>query len=312
MDKKLLSKLGNYFQKGIKVGALATAVLMNAGCDPMAKDNQDTYQAVDYDQGLYQFIFLRHRFVEQDGEIHFDDKDKDKIAWANRHFNDAVAYMREKIADLQHKIYDLEPAGNFLQPICDEIFKDYKGDPDDGLNFDNLENILGQSDYKYSNLVGATIAKAEVPSYYMFEACYAMLGLRAYNDSLGYLHDSPTLPFNQERNQILQEMDSYNLGMNDTAAEACISQMVQAAAANTEVSEETLRDVINLGLLNAGLWGAHDLGKSAGVSLTSRNSLVYPVLDNLSYQKFRQNTSVNYGSYKHQYQEEKQEQEQSR
>ncbi|MCH5150874.1 MAG: hypothetical protein J1G30_09430 [Spirochaetales bacterium] len=296
MDKKLLS-IRNYFQKGIKVGALATAVLMNAGCDPMAKDNQDTYQAVDYDQGLYQYIFLRHRFVEQDGEIHFDDKDKDKIAWANRHFNDAVAYMREKIADLQHKIYDLEPAGNFLQPICDEIFKDYKGDPDDGLNFDDLENILGQSDYKYSNLVGATIAKAEVPSYYMFQACYAMLGLRAYNDSLGYLHDSPTLPFNQERNRILQNMDSYNLGMNDTAAEACISQMIQAAAANTGVSEETLRDVINLGLLNAGLWGARDLGATAGFLLTSENKLYRPAWANLDTQKLDGNLYVSWGHY---------------
>lgn len=308
MDKKLLSKLGNYFQKGIKVGALATAVLMNAGCDPMAKDNQDTYQAVDYDQGLYQYIFLRHRFVEQDGEIHFDDKDKDKIAWANRHFNDAVAYMREKIADLQHKIYDLEPAGNFLQPICDEFFKDYKGDLDDGLNYATIDGILGHSDYKYSNLVGATIAKAEVPSYYMFQ----VLGLRAYNDSLGYLHDSPTLPFNQERNRILQNMDSYNLGMNDTAAEACISQMVQAAAANTGVSEETLRDVINLGLLNAGLWGARDLGASAGLQLTSKNSLVSPSWNKLSYQEFVQNTSVNYDYYNLKYQREKQEQEQSR
>lgn len=176
--EKLLSKLGNYFNKGIKVGALTAAVLMGAGCDLDQGEQQPTYQAVDYDQYLPEtYIFLRHRFVEKDGKIQAEDSTKDKIAWANRHYNDAAAYMREKIADFQRKVREEEPAGNFLQPVLDEIFVDEKGNPDDGFeNFVQIDQVLGSNTSRYAELLGSIGAMSQ-ESYVIFSACYDKLGL---------------------------------------------------------------------------------------------------------------------------------------
>ena len=305
MDKKLLKKLGNYFSKGVKVGALTTALLMGTGCDPLTKDNQETHQEIDYDQNLQSYIFLRHRFVEEGAKISYEDSDKTKLAFANRHFNDATAYMRDKIADLQRQIYENEPNGNFLQPICDEIFKDKDGNPDDGIEkFVTIDQILGLSDFKYSNLLAATIAKSE-EEYYDFQPCYELLALRAYNDSLGYLKDSDKLPLNKEKSGMIVDLRYSGLTPNYNLIEDRLNQMLQNAADNTGVSVQTLQDVVNLSLLNASLWGARDLGATAGFELASYDELSRPAWDKLTRQELVQNTHINWKYYDLQYRREK-------
>ena len=142
MEKKLLKKLGNYFTKGLKIGALTTAVLMGAGCDTV-QDNGPKYDyRVNYDQGLEQGIFLRHRFAGKDDKIIRGDNEEKLIAWANQRYADAVSYMRQKVADFQDQVNNVEPEGNFLQPICAEVFTDDHGKPTDWLDYPNMDDIL--------------------------------------------------------------------------------------------------------------------------------------------------------------------------
>lgn len=304
-DKKLLKKLGNYFSKGVKVGALTTALLMGTGCDPLTKDNQETHQEINYDQNLQSYIFLRHRFVEEGAKISYEDSDKTKLAFANRHFNDATAYMRDKIADLQRQIYENEPNGNFLQPICDEIFKDKDGNPENWLDDRYvIDQIVGQNDYIYSNLLSAAIAKSGA-EYYDFEPCYEMMALRAYNDSLGYLKDSDKLPFNKERGGIIADLRRSGLNPNYNLIEDRLNQMLQNAADKTGVSVQTLQDVVNLSLLNTSLWGARDLGAFAGFQLSSHDTLARPTWENLTRDVLTRNVEGNYRYYNRQYEKEK-------
>lgn len=304
MDKKLLKKLGNYFTKGVKVGALTTAILMGAGCDSLTQD-QDTHQEqeIDYDEDLYSYIFLRHRFVERDAEIRESDSNKTKLAWSNRHFEDATTYMRQKIADLQYQIREVEPEGNFLQPICDEIFVDAKGNPDDGFNHTSLDPILKASNARYSNLLGAIAAKG-ADGFGVFRSCYSLLALQAYNDSLGKLSYSTTFPLNTETTAIANDANRFGVKYDFDQAEVLLNEIVENAAQKTGVSAQTLRDAINLALLDNSLCGLHDLAKAAGFQVTSEKTLQPSNLVYLNYNDIIHNPHVDWSHYKAIYKEQ--------
>lgn len=318
MEKKLLKKLGNYFTKGLKIGALTTAVLMGAGCDTV-QDNGPKYDyRVNYDQDLEQGIFLRHRFAGKDEKItHIDDTTEARIAWANQRYADAVSYMRKKVADFQDQVNNVEPAGNFLQPICAEVFVDDQGKPTDWLDYPNMDDILSGSNLRYSRFLGAVAAKVvnayiddygTAEDYSTFEVCYTLLATRAYNDSLGYLKDSPTLKLNQQKADTEADLQRLGIENNDSEIEASLNNLLRTASEKTGVSLATLQDVVNLSLLNASMRGARDLGAEAYVQISSEKTLQIPVLKKMEKRNLTGNFYSSWTTYSQQYQREAEQQ----
>lgn len=103
------------------------------------------------------YIFLRHRFVEENATIP-NDSDA-KLAWASKHYTDARSYMLQKVADFKHKVHDLEPDGNFLETICDKVFVNANGEPYDGYGSNEMDANIIQNRSNYGNLLGAVAAK---------------------------------------------------------------------------------------------------------------------------------------------------------
>lgn len=103
------------------------------------------------------YIFLRHRFAEENATI--PSGSDAKLAWANKHFTDARSYMLQKVIDFKHKVRDLEPDGNFLETICNEVFVDANGMPRDGYGSMDMDNNIQQNDLDYGNFLGAVVAK---------------------------------------------------------------------------------------------------------------------------------------------------------
>lgn len=280
------SKLGNYFSKGVKVGVLTAAVLMGAvGCQNVADDQQEQEQL----QDLESYIFLRHRFAEENATISSGDSEKAKIAWSNKHFKHIKDYMSEKVADFKHKVRDLEPAGNFLQPICDEVWINKWGDEFDGYENggSGLDPIVGYNNYDYTKFMGAIGAKLTMANnmsyveYKKFEAHYAALAVRAYNDSLGSLHDSDRFQFNRERQEINaalqgEPVNAHYLATDYTLVEQKLLSMLNSVSLETGVSVNTLVDAVNLNLLNISMWGARDLSATAGFQISSSDKLLRP------------------------------------
>lgn len=226
------------------------------------------------------YIFLRHRFAEENATI--PSGSDAKLAWANKHFTDARSYMLQKVIDFKHKVRDLEPDGNFLETICNEVFVDANGMPRDGYGSMDMDNNIQQNDLDYGNFLGAVAAKVTggIPGagtdYEVFEACYTMLAHRSYNDSLGYLKDSQNLKFNQEKASIEEDLQRLGVAKDYNNVESRLNSLLEIAAQRSGVSVGALQDVVNLSLMNAGLWGARDLAASNGFQLSNRNTLRVP------------------------------------
>ena len=245
------------------------------------------------------YIFLRHRFMEENATI--PDGTENKLAWSKQHYTAARNYMLQKVADFKHKVCDLEPDGNFLETICNEVFVNANGQPYNGYGSNEMDENIGQNKLGYSNLLGAVAAKVtggipgDSKDYDIFETCYTKLANRSYNDSLGYRKDSTNLAFNQEKASIDADLTRLGVPTDYNNVEAQLDNLLQTASLRSGVSVGALRDVVNLSLMNAGLWGARDLAASAGFQLSDRNTLRVPSseLDNLN----RKNLVHNLGTY---------------
>lgn len=329
MGKKLLSKLDKYFTKGVKIGALATAVLMGAtACDEPAVE-VDPIQAyrestIDYDKGLESYIFLRHRFAEVDDHIAYSDSNERRIAWSNKHYQDAKDYMLKKIADFKDKVYYQEPDGNFLAEVCEIALSSFNetwnkgdliklGEPFETPGLDNTTDRLTMT---YPTILGAIQAKFDTimdkqgDQTFLnnrFQAHCLPLFLRAYNDSLGNLANSTTLPLNQERDSIDQDLrkavnGAYGAEDYDQIEQA-LDDMLAVVARETGVSLSTLRDAVNMVLLTSSLRGVSDLGKRAGVQLDGDPyRVLLPRADyNLTKKTLTGNMNMGYGSWINEY-----------
>ena len=244
-------------------------------------NNNNNQEGQNQNDELDSYIFLRHRFVAENATI--PNGSDARLAWANKHFNDACSYMLQKVVDFKHKVYDLEPDGNFLQAICDEVFVDANGMPRDGYGSPDMDLNIFQNRSDYGNLLGAVAAKVTGGvnentdlDYETFKTCYTMLAHRSYTDSLGYLKDSQNLKFNQEKASIEEDLQRLDIATDYNNVESRLDDLLETAAQRSGVSVDALRDVVNLSLMNAGLWGARDLAASAGFQLSNRNTLRVP------------------------------------
>lgn len=289
--KAILSKT---FKKGLKIGALTTAVLMGATACEEAAPEIDPIQAylestIDYDQGLEQGTFLRHRFVEPDDNIDYHDAEDKKIAWSNKHYNDAKAYMIEKDQELRNKIFYQESYDNFLAQSFEETERYNERHDTEKTPFanDNTQDAALYMSRTYLPLLGTIWAKAAAiqnsennVDAKFYSHCLALL-LRAYNDSLGNYANAAHLPFNQERdgiNQDLSESVNGDYDLDDYGKiENTLLEMLETVADATGVDVNTLKDVVNINLLHASLRGARDLGsKKIDIELSSKTYKVLP------------------------------------
>lgn len=283
----------NSLKKVLMCLSVFAVIFMSFSCRNASDDESgDTDSNLD----LESYIFLRHRFAEENATISSGDSEKDKLAWSKKHFDNAKDYMIEKVADFKHKVRDLEPEGNFLQPICDEVWTGVHGDDVNGYENggSGIDPILGYNNSNYSKFLAATVAKLMLideprnpdvkynyDEYEKFAAHYAALAVRSYNDSLGRLRDSDKLTLNQERDAINTTLQSEPVNAtyratDYTLVEQNLRSMLERVSRKTGVSVDTLIDAVNLNLLNVGMWGARDLGTTAGFQLSSSDKLLRP------------------------------------
>ncbi|MDE6704874.1 MAG: hypothetical protein K2J81_03110 [Treponemataceae bacterium] len=112
---------------------------------------------------------------------------------------------------------------------------------------------------------------------------------------MGHLKDSANLEFNQEKAAIDAELTRLGVPTDYNNVETRLYNLLKIAEQRSGVSVDALRDVVNLSLMNAGLWGARDLAASAGFQLSDRNTLRVPSsqLDKLN----REDLVHNMGSF---------------
>lgn len=289
-------------KNGIRVTLMLGMCGLFAGCGNLMDDKDEDTAQGSQKEDPDSYIFLRHRFVEENATI--PSGSDARIAWSNKHFTDARSYMLQKVADFKHRVCDLEPDGNFLETICNEVFVDANGMPYDGYGSLDMDINLQQNDLNYGNILGAIAAKTTASTgndidYEVMETCYSMLAHRSYNDSLGYLKDSQNLPFNQEKASIENDLQRLNIAKDYNNVESRLNNLLQTAAARSGVSVGTLQEAVNLSLLNAGLWGARDLAASAGFQLSNRNTLRVPSnqIDKLNRDDLVHNMSASWVHY---------------
>lgn len=289
-----MKKIGNTFGKGIKIGMLSAAVALGAvGCK--ANVDEPSYDYVE-ETPLETYYFARHRFASENtmNEVVGQDLDnKEKIAWANKHYNEAKDYMLPKVEDFMAKVERENGGDNFLYPVCQKVFTYYGGTYGNaGFNTGSIDEDIIRNNHAISHVVGAIGAKFTTAvanqenkneeyrlDYDNFEALFNVLALRSYNDSLGdKQNNSETFPFNQER-ATFEAAVTNNKGSKDYTAnpkdlrnvEDTLKKALQLVSTNTGVSMQTLTDAVNLSLLNASLWGARDyLSTETGIQLSSR------------------------------------------
>lgn len=324
MSKKILTKLEKYFSRGLKIGALTTAVLMGAtACEEPAVE-VDPIQAyrestIDYDKGLESYIFLRHRFAEVDDHIERTDSEERKLAWSNKHYQDTKDYMLKKIADFKDKVFNQEPEGNFLAKVAKTTLSRYDGmhtstgfitlgEPFETPGIDNTADRLITT---YPDILGAIEAQLNVMinrqgcdiSKNTFQAHCLPLCLRAYKDSLGELANSTFFPFNRERESIDQDLRKAVNGAYGAEdyeqIEQALLEMLTVVAREIGVSVDVLKDAVNMTLLATGVCAVRDLGNRAGVQLDSNAyKILLPRADyNLTKKNITSNIDSGYVSW---------------
>ena len=328
-----MKKIGNTFGKGIKIGMLSAALAMGAvGCK--ANVDEPGYDYVE-ETPLETYYFARHRFASENtvNELVQQDLDeKEKIAWANKHYAAAKDYMLPKVEDLMRKVATENDGVNFLHRACQEVFTYYDGTYGYKGFSGYLDKDLSFNNRAYSYLVGSICAKfvfgvaeqegreATAEDYENFLSLYNTLALRSYNDSLGNMQNDTTFPFNQERDRIEaavannQGSPAYTANAQDLRnVEDTLKKALTLVANETGVSLQTLTDAVNLSLLNNSLWGARDyVGTKTGIQLSANVAAVQgrdSSLDKLTVQKYRSPMSSGYSD---QGNKELQEQENSR
>ena len=278
MNNKL-KKIGNYFNKGVKIGMLSAALAMGAvGCK--ANVDEPGYDYVE-ETPLETYYFARHRFASENTVNEVVDQDldkKEKIAWSNKHFNEIKDYMLPKVEDFMAKVERENGGDNFLRTICrknftysngDYGYKGFSGKLDQDIQFNNhvYSEILGAIGAKFTTAIANQENRELVDDrdYDNFKAIYDILALRSYNDSLGDMQNNASYPFNGERSNIEAAVVNNKSSQDYTAnpqdmrnVEDTLKKALQLVSTNTGVSLQTLTDAVNLSLLNASIWGARD------------------------------------------------------
>ena len=135
-----------------------TVLLMGISCTTEADGNGDSYyddnhtnnsnQNQDNTQQENVYRFTRHAFMEQDAAISSNASTAEKAAWASKHFDDALAYMKDKVAAYEQRLEAEGLSDNFVKDLYKESLKSAVGEHGNLLDQAHVDNFL-----LYSNLV---------------------------------------------------------------------------------------------------------------------------------------------------------------
>ena len=286
------------------VSLAMTVLLMGISCTTEADGSGDFYyddnhtnnsnQNQDNTQQENVYRFTRHAFMEQDAAISSNASTAEKAAWASKHFDDALAYMKDKVAAYENRLEAEGLSDNFLKNLYEESIKSAVGEHGNILDQTHVDDLLNRKNLIFPWIMGGMSAKlvtvgdpSTVENHQSFKAHYSALALRAYNDSLGTLRNSQTMPFNQDYDQINSTLQGYTHGAytaNDYRdIEDALYDMLRTVSDRSGISLQTLVDTVDLSLLYTSLWGARDLGAKSGVQLSHEDELQAPNYNKVPY-----------------------------
>ena len=107
------------------VSLAMTVLLMGISCTTEADGSGDSYyddnhnnnsnQNQDNTQQENAYIFTRHAFMERNAAISSNASTAEKAAWASKHFDDALAYMKDKVAAYENRLEAEGLSDNFVK-----------------------------------------------------------------------------------------------------------------------------------------------------------------------------------------------------
>ena len=277
------------------IGALTVAVLLGVNCAQNSSDDSYYDDNQNKQDELESYYFLRHAFMEENASIDPNASTATKAAWSSQHYIAARAYMKDKILAFEERVDRETTDDNFIKQILNssETWKNHERN--NYLDSNQVDYFLLSNSLIFPYGLGAIGGKYAFTdnefnrdNYDYFIAHYNAWAIRAYNDSLGTLRDSKTLPFNQERGKINSGLFNApsrpSYAANDyEKVEGALHEMLQAVAQDSGVSLQTLVDAVNLSLLNTSLWGARDLAAQSGIQLTTSTTTVTAPSTKISY-----------------------------
>ena len=274
MNKKL-EKLGRYFNRGLKIGVLTTAMMAtgvgcvqnvdNAGYEyPEEKPHEKTLDEINQerDQGLEIYIFNRHRFADVNDTLMGDGSKEQRLALGTQRFKEAQAFMTEKVDEFNQMVATDPNAAWLLstQPnpgyITENLSRYNHTSIDAAINqnYQNFAKFLAQIQHKFTQ-------NNRNDDLYKFATCYDKLAVRAYDDSLGLKQSKFGLPtFRDDEPEINQELAEYGIPNDYHTVEATLAGLLDDVAHQTGCRRATLQAAVEMALYNEGLFGLSDLG----------------------------------------------------
>lgn len=277
------------------IGALTAAVLLGVNCAQNSSDDSYYDDNQNKQDELESYYFLRHAFMEENASIDPNASTATKSAWSSQHYIAARAYMKDKILAFEERVEQETTDDNFIKKVLNSSDTWENHERNNYLDSNQIDYFLLSNNLVFPYVLGAiggkyafTGGEFNRDNYDNFIAHYNALAIRAYNDSLGILRDSKTLPFNQERGKINSGLFNApsrpSYAANDyEKVEGALYEMLQTVAQDSGVSLQTLVDAVNLSLLNTSLWGARDLAAQSGIQLSDNTTSVSIPTNKISY-----------------------------
>ena len=279
----------------VGIGALTAAVLLGVNCAQNSSDDSYYDDNQNKQDELESYYFLRHAFMEENASIDPNASTATKAAWSSQHYIAARAYMKDKILAFEERVEQETTDDIFIKPMLEEGITWGGRERNYYLDTNQVDFFLSSNSLVFPYILGAISGKYAFAggefnrdNYDDFIAHYNALAIRAYNDSLGTLRDSKTLPFNQERGKINSGLFNApsrpSYAANDyEKVEGALYKMLQTVAQDSGVSLQTLVDAVNLSLLHTSLWGARDLAAQSGIQLSDNATYVSSPSNLISY-----------------------------
>jgi len=284
-------KLGKYFTKGLQAGVLATALMLgtagcgnNAGGSTVEEEYTPTPTPTPTRPGECTGDHFQYKYEELGG-VQFvgDNEDWDRTyididETFDNHYDKAMQFMYQKIADLQQDLNKVDTNNPLYKLIDIALKKDPAKDEEytEGHittvinnNYENLAPVFAHFQKQYLNGNGNPYDQVAGMKYNRFNACYHLLAKEAFNKSIGTV-SRETFETNQEYNKAdsffdaeLADANLYYTTQTFTKdiAKEYMEESLQDIAGETATDKKILKKVVELALYNESLYGLHDFAK---------------------------------------------------
>lgn len=196
----------------------------------------------------------------------------------DNHYDKAMQFMYQKIADLQQDLNKVDTNNPLYKLIDIALKKDPAKDEEytEGHittvinnNYENLAPVFAHFQKQYLNGNGNPYDQVAGMKYNRFNACYHLLAREAFNKSIGNVSRG-TFETNQEYNKADSFFDAElaEAGLNCTTqtfttamAKENMKVTLDEIANKTNTDSAILKKVVELALYNESLYGLHDFAK---------------------------------------------------